>query len=58
MGTHVMLLARAREDQRGFYFLGPASYVEHKSEKPMQVIWKLAHRLPADLFTAFAAAVA
>jgi superfamily II DNA or RNA helicase len=58
MGTHVMLFARAREDQRGFYFLGPASYVEHKSEKPMQVIWKLAHRLPADLFTAFAAAVA
>lgn len=57
-GSSVMLFARHRSDERAFYFLGPATYVEHTGELPMAITWKLIHRLPGDLFTAFAAAVA
>jgi hypothetical protein len=57
-GSSIMLFARLRTDHRGFYFLGPATYVKHESELPMAVTWRLAHPLPGDLFASFAAAVA
>jgi superfamily II DNA or RNA helicase len=58
MQTSIMLFARLNTDDRAFWFLGPATYVKHESEQPMAVTWKLQHRLPADLFASFAAAVA
>ncbi len=58
LGRHVHLFARLTGDDRAFYFLGPATYVSHTDEKPMKITWRLHHRLPGDLFTAFAAAVA
>lgn len=58
LGTAIMLFARLRSDDRAFWFLGPATYVRHESEMPMQVIWRLHHPLPGDLFATFAAAVA
>lgn len=57
-GSHIMLFARERADDRAFTFLGPAHYVSHASEMPMQITWRLEHRLPGDLFAAYAAAVA
>ncbi len=57
-GTSVLLFARLRADDRAFWFLGPAEYVGHVSERPMAVTWRLEHRLPGDLFASFAAAVA
>jgi len=57
-GSSVMLFARLRNNDRAFYFLGSATYVKHESELPMAVTWRLQHRLPGDLFTSFAAAVA
>ncbi|GAB4509664.1 MAG: DEAD/DEAH box helicase [Haliangiales bacterium] len=57
-GSHVMLFARHRADDRAFYFLGPARYVTHDSERPMSITWRLEHALPGDLFASFAAAVA
>lgn len=57
-GASVMLFARLRSDDRAFSFLGPADYVGHESELPMAITWRLHHRLPGDLFAAFAAAVA
>jgi hypothetical protein len=57
-GSSVMLFARLRNDDRAFYFLGPATYVKHEGELPMAITWRLAHPLPGDLFTSFAAAVA
>jgi hypothetical protein len=57
-GSSIMLFARLRDADRAFWFLGPASYVEHRGEKPMAVTWRLRHPLPGDLFTSFAAAVA
>jgi len=56
--SSIMLFARLRSDDRAFWFLGPAQYVRHVGELPMAVTWKLAHALPGDLFTSFAAAVA
>jgi len=58
LGSGVMLFARLRADDRAFAFLGPAVYVKHESELPMEVTWRLKHRLPGDLFASFAAAVA
>ena len=57
-GTTVLLFARLRTTDRAFRFLGPATYVRHQSERPMQVTWRLEHPLPGDLFASFAAAVA
>ena len=53
-----MLFVRNFADERTFWFLGPATYVEHTSEKPMEVTWKLKYSLPGDLYEEFAAAVA
>jgi superfamily II DNA or RNA helicase len=53
-----MLFARLRRDERAFWFLGPADYVRHESERPMAITWRLHHALPGDLFARFAAAVA
>ncbi len=58
LGSSIMLFARLRSDDRAFWFLGPATYVQHESEMPMAVTWRLHHPLPGDLFSCFAAAVA
>lgn len=56
--SHVMLFARENVHTKAFWFLGPATYVSHRGERPMAVTWRLHHQLPGDLFAAFAAAVA
>jgi hypothetical protein len=53
-----MLFARETPDDRAFWFLGPATYVSHQSERPMEITWQLDVPLPGDLFAVFAAAVA
>jgi hypothetical protein len=58
MGSEVHLFARHRQDERAFWFLGPATYVSHEGERPMAITWKLHTPLPADLYTSFAVAVA
>jgi hypothetical protein len=57
-GSAIMLFARLRNDDRAFWFLGPATYVRHEGEMPMAITWRLHALLPGDLFAAFAAAVA
>ncbi len=57
MGTGIFLFARIRNDDRAFWFLGPARYVKHRSNKPMQVTWRLQQPLSGDLFSQFRAAV-
>ncbi|MDT4987931.1 MAG: hypothetical protein QOI74_2025 [Micromonosporaceae bacterium] len=58
MRRSILLFARTRADDRAFWFLGPAKYVQHHGERPMAVTWKLSTPLSGDLFAAFAAAVA
>jgi superfamily II DNA or RNA helicase/HKD family nuclease len=57
-GSAVVLFARLRADERAFWCLGPATYVRHEGDRPIAITWRMHHRLPADLYTAFAAAVA
>jgi hypothetical protein len=57
-GHSILLFARVRQDDRAFWFLGPARYRGHVGERPMAVTWELDHPLSGDLFAAFAAAVA
>jgi hypothetical protein len=45
-------------DDGAFCSLGPARYVNHESELPMAITWRLDYSLPGDLFAQFAAAVA
>ncbi|GAA2493575.1 DEAD/DEAH box helicase [Streptomyces thermolineatus] len=53
-GSHVLLFARqykTTDINRGapFMLLGPAHYVSHQGERPMQITWRLEHELPADV---------
>ena len=57
-GTNVVLFARLSVNDRAFWCLGPATYVSHQGERPIAITWRLRHRLPGDLFSQFAAAVA
>ena len=57
-GSSVVLFARLRSTDRALWCLGPATYVRHEGERPIAITWRLEDRLPADLYTAFAAAVA
>ena len=54
-GTRVILSVREnRRDERDasapYLCLGPASYISHKSEKPMQIMWKLDRPMPSEIF--------
>jgi len=58
LGRTILLFARLRNDERAFWFLGPATYRGHTGERPMAITWELAVPLPGDLYAGFAAAVA
>ena len=57
-GSGVMLFGRQSTSDRAFHFLGPGTYVDHRSEMPMAIRWRLRHALPGDLFAQYAAAAA
>nr|WP_256098715.1 DUF3427 domain-containing protein [Streptomyces agglomeratus] len=55
-GSHILLfMRRYKETDIGkaqpWMLLGPAEYLEHKGSKPMGIVWKLRHELPADVWT-------
>ncbi|MFF1839818.1 DUF3427 domain-containing protein [Streptomyces sp. NPDC058231] len=61
-GTDVLLFVRRykKTDIGGpqpWMLLGPAEYVEHKGSKPMGIVWKLRHEIPADVWSYSAIAV-
>src|SRR6478672_11666101 len=56
-GTHVLLFVRESKvtDLGGgapYLFLGEASYVEHRGERPIAITWRLRTPMPADHFAA------
>ena len=62
-GSKVVIFIRtARQDAyrrtMPYFCAGTARYVEHRSERPVQVIWHLDHKLPGDVFADYRAAVA
>jgi hypothetical protein len=56
--SSVVLFARLHSDDRAFWSLGTARYRSHDGERPIAFVWELDTPLPAELYTAFAAAVA
>lgn len=62
-GTNVVLFIRSTKlnpygRTRPYFCAGRARYVEHRSERPIQIVWELVEPLPGDVFSAFRAAVA
>ncbi len=62
-GSNVALFVRpTKNDSNGrtmpYFSAGTASYVEHRSDRPIQITWELDHALPGDIFSAYRAAVA
>ncbi|MDP8924046.1 MAG: DUF3427 domain-containing protein, partial [Chloroflexota bacterium] len=56
-GPDVLLFVRETQDSPSggrmpFLFLGKAEYAGHRGERPMQIVWQLAHAMPADFFQA------
>ena len=53
-GSRVLLFVRERKSfelgTQTFTFLGPASYVEHRGERPVSFTWRLATAMPEELF--------
>lgn len=42
-----------RENKKGappFLYAGPMTYVSHTGDRPMRILWELAHPLPGDVF--------
>lgn len=59
-GSHVLLFARDSKvnDFGGgapYVFLGPATYVSHRGERPIAFTWRLHHALPQSLYISAAA---
>ncbi|MFD8456513.1 DUF3427 domain-containing protein [Streptomyces antimycoticus] len=55
-GSHVLLFVRRykKTDIGGpqpWMLLGPADYESHEGSKPMGIVWRLQHELPADVWT-------
>jgi hypothetical protein len=37
-----------------YYFLGPCEYLSHRGSRPISIVWKLSHPVPARLFRSMA----
>lgn len=62
-GSNVALFVRpTKQDSNGrtmpYFCAGTATYVEHRSDRPIQITWELDYALPGDIFSAYRAAVA
>jgi superfamily II DNA or RNA helicase len=61
-GSHILLFVReAKTSALGaspYVFLGPADYVSHEGDQPMEITWRLRRPMPTEVFMASRAAVA
>jgi hypothetical protein len=53
-GYTMLFFARSRKKVDGitspYTFLGPAGLVSYQSERPIQMVWQLAHPMPVEMF--------
>ncbi len=53
-GYTMLFFVRTRKKMGGvtapFTFLGPANLVSYQAERPIQMIWRLAHPMPVEMF--------
>lgn len=54
--SSICIFARESSESTPFLFLGPATYVRHERERPMQITWHLSHPMPSDFFLSARAA--
>lgn len=58
LGSSVHLFVReGRVPERdlgapAYLYAGPMTYQEHTGDRPMRIVWELAHALPADMYSA------
>jgi hypothetical protein len=58
LGTTVHLFIRESKEADGdlgappYLYAGPATYVRHSNDRPIQILWSLDTDLPADIFHA------
>ena len=62
-GLNVALFIRRTKKEQGgrttpYMCAGTGRYIEHQSEKPLQITWELDERLPGDVFASYRAAIA
>jgi superfamily II DNA or RNA helicase/HKD family nuclease len=63
LGTTVHLFIRESKESDGdlgappYLYAGPATYLRHSNDRPIQILWKLDVDLPADIFHAARVAV-
>jgi Domain of unknown function (DUF3427) len=61
-GPKMLFIRKNRIDEYGrtaaYFCAGPVTYVEHRSERPIQITWRLEHALPGATFADFRAAIA
>ena len=63
-GSSVHLFVRESKESEGdlpappYLYAGPMTYLRHTGEKPMRIIWRLAHALPGDVYHAARVAAA
>jgi hypothetical protein len=51
--TVLLFVREHKQDEFGtapYLFLGPATYADHKDERPIAITWRLSHPMPADFF--------
>ena len=50
----ILIFAREKKQQNNFTlpftYLGQANYVNHESERPIKMVWRLDHAMPAEMF--------
>jgi len=57
-GSSIHLFLRESKEGDGdmgappYLYAGSASYVSHEGDRPLRILWKLDHDLPADVFHA------
>ncbi len=53
-GYTILLFAREQKKRNGctvpFVYLGPAERVSYESERPIKMVWRLQHPMPAEMF--------
>jgi len=51
--TPLLFVREYKKDRSGlsvpYQFLGPADYVSHEGSRPMSIVWRMRHRIPARL---------
>jgi superfamily II DNA or RNA helicase/HKD family nuclease len=53
--TKLLFSREHQKDEYGtapYLFLGPATYVSHRGERPLAITWQLEHPMPTDVFAA------